>query len=79
MSRITLNLKKQAARQAEAAQLASIATSGNMSFRRPGEGSQSYGAFSSGVFSTESKASAVPVDTYGNPWGRPKVSTLTLT
>jgi hypothetical protein len=87
MSRITLNLKKQAAKQAEATQLGSIATDRSMLFRRPGDRSQPYYVSQSKEVSSmgqvdsmgqiyeigDAKSLAVPADEYGNPWGKPKL------
>jgi hypothetical protein len=84
MSRITLNLKKQASQAAEVTQLGSVATSRSVVFRRPAAelatvNDPSYyeehgkGAFLEIGGPDAKSLPAVPVDTFGNPWGKPKL------
>jgi len=83
MSRITLNLKKQAAKASEVTQLGSIATNRSVVFRRPGEVSAAGKPYYSGQKSGAAdylvggpgtkSLPAVPADSFGNPWGAPKI------
>jgi len=84
MSRITLNLKKQASQAADVTQAGSVATGRSVVFRRPADefatvNDPSYyddsgkGAFLEIEGPNAKSLSAVPVDSFGNPWGKPKL------
>lgn len=83
MSRITLNLKKQAAANAELTQLGSVTTGRSLIFRRGGEVSQPY--YASGKDESQvttlyeiggpgTKSIPVPADEFGNAWGKPRLN-----